>query len=320
MKLTAPVEPEPTAAATETPSTAATSNWDDLLDTPPAAEVAAVVVAAEPEPEAVTTTETETDAGMETTPEPAAVESEETSGNGEELSDQAEVQFKREESQLQKELSNATMEKFRLQAQVNLAREEEKRISRMLMGLYARGPERLPLIDSAPNPTTVAVAPQPEDLGPLPPDAKCAKRVRLLKDIVDQCRTYGSTGDVVTAYVDADNGEMFLAVQNEAKESGWEAAYMDLKEYEVIDTEAQATLATGVVSGDDDSWKSVTIEALGIPAGICKILREDNSIETLGQIAKHGEGRALTDLTKIGESKAEKIQECMDKYWERRGT
>jgi phosphopentomutase len=45
------------------------------------------------------------------------------------------------------------------------------------------------------------------------------------------------------------------------------------------------------------------------------ILRDENDIGTLGQIAEFCEKYELTDLKKIGAAKAEKIQEAMDAYW-----
>jgi hypothetical protein len=63
-------------------------------------------------------------------------------------------------------------------------------------------------------------------------------------------------------------------------------------------------------------WREVSIEDLGIPPGICKILREEHEITTLGGIADwSSSGNSLTSLKKIGESKAAKIEEAMDRYW-----
>jgi hypothetical protein len=68
---------------------------------------------------------------------------------------------------------------------------------------------------------------------------------------------------------------------------------------------------------DTEDWRSVTVEQLGISPAICKILREsqEKPIATLGDIADHCKEYQLTDLKKIGEAKAEKIQEAMDAYW-----
>jgi hypothetical protein len=78
--------------------------------------------------------------------------------------------------------------------------------------------------------------------------------------------------------------------------------------------------AEAVNAADDDSWRKVTVQDAGIPEHFCKILNHDNCIYTLGQLADFTQGdgergRALTELKKIGESKAAKIEEAMDKYW-----
>jgi hypothetical protein len=67
---------------------------------------------------------------------------------------------------------------------------------------------------------------------------------------------------------------------------------------------------------DNDKWRATTLEQLGIPAGIRKVLAEDNGITTLGGIADWTKtGHPLTDLKKIGEKKAEVIEAAMDRYW-----
>jgi hypothetical protein len=66
---------------------------------------------------------------------------------------------------------------------------------------------------------------------------------------------------------------------------------------------------------DGSCYQGVTVEALGIDSKICLILRDENDIGTLGQIAEFCEKYELTDLKKIGAAKAEKIQEAMDAYW-----
>ena len=65
-----------------------------------------------------------------------------------------------------------------------------------------------------------------------------------------------------------------------------------------------------------EAWRAATIEEIGIPPAICKLLRENNKIETMGQIADHCEDYELTDLKKIGKTKAEKIEQAMDAYWQ----
>jgi len=65
-----------------------------------------------------------------------------------------------------------------------------------------------------------------------------------------------------------------------------------------------------------ESWQSATIEEIGIDPKICQLLRDNNKIETLGQIADHCDNYELTDLKKIGKAKAAKIEEAMDAYWQ----
>jgi len=65
-----------------------------------------------------------------------------------------------------------------------------------------------------------------------------------------------------------------------------------------------------------EAWRSATIEEIGIDPKICQLLRDNNKIETLGQIADHCKDYELTDLKKIGKAKAEKIEAAMDAYWQ----
>jgi hypothetical protein len=71
------------------------------------------------------------------------------------------------------------------------------------------------------------------------------------------------------------------------------------------------------VAADDESWRQVLIQVTSIPTAIIKILNEDNQIYTLGQLADvtSEPNTALTDLKKIGQAKAEKIEEAMAEYW-----
>jgi len=64
-----------------------------------------------------------------------------------------------------------------------------------------------------------------------------------------------------------------------------------------------------------EAWRFATIEEIGIDPKICQLLRDNNKIETLGQIADHCENYELTDLKKIGKTKAAQIEEAMDAYW-----
>ena len=77
----------------------------------------------------------------------------------------------------------------------------------------------------------------------------------------------------------------------------------------------ESAAADAPAATDSETWRAVTIEELGIQDSICKLLREENGMTTLGQIADHGKEYDLTDLKKIGKAKAEKIQDAMEDYW-----
>ena len=74
---------------------------------------------------------------------------------------------------------------------------------------------------------------------------------------------------------------------------------------------------TSTALPEDASWRSVTTEELGIPKGICQVLREcsERSITTRGDIADWtATGRPLTSIPRIGEAKRDKILEACMKY------
>jgi hypothetical protein len=65
----------------------------------------------------------------------------------------------------------------------------------------------------------------------------------------------------------------------------------------------------------DDSWQSFPVGKLDLPPSLVQILTEDNSIRTVGDISKWTARNRLTDLKKVGEAKAEKIEEALGKFW-----
>lgn len=69
------------------------------------------------------------------------------------------------------------------------------------------------------------------------------------------------------------------------------------------------------VVDDPEAWKSVPISSLDLPTSLVEILTEDNSIGTIGELAAWTTWKRLTDLKKVGESKAEKIEEALAKFW-----
>lgn len=67
-------------------------------------------------------------------------------------------------------------------------------------------------------------------------------------------------------------------------------------------------------------WRSVTVEEVGIPEGLCTRLRENpkKPLATLGDITDWlgDDDHHLTDIPGIGPGKADQIEACMTAYWE----
>jgi len=82
-----------------------------------------------------------------------------------------------------------------------------------------------------------------------------------------------------------------------------------------VDPAVPAPANEAALDESAEAWRAATIEEIGIEPKICQLLRDNNQIETLGQIADHCKDYELTDLKKIGKSKAEKIENAMDAYW-----
>lgn len=177
-------------------------------------------------------------------------------------------------------------------------------------------------------------APTPTQTQEIPPEAVATIRVRLLTEIEAGGIIFGHDGEVLTAYID-DDGSICLALKDVVAEGedeqppGWQYAYLDAEEFEEIGEEQEVGKAKeamdaaigGTKAAGTTAWQGVTVEALGLPPGICQVLREENSIGTLGALADwtagggSGRGRELTELKKIGQAKADKIQEACDRYW-----
>ena len=68
---------------------------------------------------------------------------------------------------------------------------------------------------------------------------------------------------------------------------------------------------------DSEAWRDVTIEELGFPPAICKILREDQDepIVTLGDINNWCKQFSLDDLSGIGPAKVTIMEDCMEQFW-----
>lgn len=66
---------------------------------------------------------------------------------------------------------------------------------------------------------------------------------------------------------------------------------------------------------EDESWRSITVEEIGLPTGICTALRKAK-MHTLGPLADWTKAeKKLTDIDGIGKVKAELIIETLDKFW-----
>lgn len=212
-------------------------------------------------------------------------------------------------AEAQSELCAAVLARVDAALALKEAKDTEKAAAARLQNLLDRGPEHLPLLDKAPEkPADKQPAPPAE---PLPEGARSWMRARVLATIAVKNVTI-EKGTELTAYTDQD-GDVFILNPNNATDS----IYLEPEEYEAVIV-SQPSAPTSAVA-DNDAWRSVTIEALGIPAGICKILREDNAITTLGQIADFSrDGAPLTSLKKVGQLKADKIEAAMDAFWARR--
>ncbi len=108
---------------------------------------------------------------------------------------------------------------------------------------------------------------------------------------------------------------MFRVV-TQAGASAQANATTDEKTGEVATGQTQTTLSTG---GDgDESWRTVTLASLNLSPGILEILAESD-ITTIGHITDHTAGGwRLTDIAKIGEAKAEKIEQALESFWRSR--
>jgi hypothetical protein len=78
-------------------------------------------------------------------------------------------------------------------------------------------------------------------------------------------------------------------------------------------------------AAENESWRAVTLESIGVSAGICVILADnpDKPIATIGDMAdwttQHPDhGDPLLLIPKVGKAKRDQIIECCDRYWEER--
>ena len=73
------------------------------------------------------------------------------------------------------------------------------------------------------------------------------------------------------------------------------------------------------VDREDESWRSAPISDLGLTGKLPESL-EDAGIRTIGDLADYtAAGKLLTDISGIGQGKAEKIEKACEEFWERQG-
>lgn len=77
--------------------------------------------------------------------------------------------------------------------------------------------------------------------------------------------------------------------------------------------------ATDVPPNDEEAWRSVSVDEIfaTMPAGVIASLKEKD-LNTLGQLSNWlNSGKLLTDLDAVGPAKAEKMEACLDSFWQR---
>lgn len=126
------------------------------------------------------------------------------------------------------------------------------------------------------------------------------------------------------------------AIKQELKEAKLEAEAADaairrLLREEKNDAERPLLKLAGDASSadgeeSDESWRSISIDELGLPAKVCESLRENvPSLATVGAISDwantpdaNGRHKQLTDVKGIGAAKATQIDEALDRVWKQR--
>lgn len=123
--------------------------------------------------------------------------------------------------------------------------------------------------------------------------------------------------------VDAIKEELKLA---KAEAEHADAAIRRLLREEKNDAERPLLKLAGDASSadveeSDKSWRSISIDELGLPAKVCEALRENvPSLATVGDIADWtgDRDRQLTDVKGIGAAKATQIDEALERVWKQR--
>jgi hypothetical protein len=126
-----------------------------------------------------------------------------------------------------------------------------------------------------------------------------------------------------------------LREQTKAAKKAWETAVEELgraidegpDRYPLLEHAAEAPTAVVVDEPEDmaeaeapvgpDAWRSVELEDIGVPEGVCKILHENpgHCILTLGHLADWTQKHQLTKIPRIGRGKADVIEKATDAYW-----
>jgi hypothetical protein len=111
-------------------------------------------------------------------------------------------------------------------------------------------------------------------------------------------------------------GSQYLIEPKDCEVIAWEES-----EVATVSQAESAALDSGT-QDSDESWRSASLlNDLGLPPGLCELLSEnpEKTIKTVGDITDWtSKGKNLTDIPKIGQSKADKIQDALEKFWERR--
>jgi hypothetical protein len=194
--------------------------------------------------------------------------------------------------------------------------QEEQAIAEVLFGkpeaTDAESNGHAEVVETAPEPTT----PGPED------DGGAARRM-LLK-IFESARV---VRDKRRRFEDANDQAKRLKKSLETAQEEHENLEAELERQDTSPPGPLFALkpGPGAVSaaavGDDDAWKAVPLESLGLAPGILKSLAEvkvdGEPITTLGRLAAFTStpGVDLTSVPGIGEAKAEQIREATARYW-----
>lgn len=155
--------------------------------------------------------------------------------------------------------------------------------------------ESRPLVTDA-NGYVVETPAPPADGGDLWPIGEVPPHLRGLADDVHRAKAAWQSARAAT----------------KAAKNAYEAALDTL-----IDAMNPPGDAVPVSTMDDapDAWRRVTTRALGLHPGTVKILAE-SGITTLGHIADWtANDRPLTDIPKIGQSKANAIEDAANAWW-----